>query len=543
LFEIISSFILMLDEKKFAVKILLVGTGGLVAKQPLIPTPNPRTLLSGRKNAKKFKAMTIIKNISKWPKQFLPPTVILVIFIAGVALGVVLSSWLFVLGLAAVLAVFSLFSAVNQKKLFFVLFLVFALALLYASFFKYLYSSSLSSGCEFARIDSDVKSAGQLVRFGVVDQSGRRAVVETNSNLNFGYKDKLKLCFDSEQIKNQPALSRYLLSQYKSDLIIENPKIEFEERGRGAVRFLYDLTDEFSQKITSLFPGDEGVLSKGLLLGGTEGFSSSFKDHLKISGTSHLVAVSGYNVSIMTVVLFEFFRLIWSRRAAFVLSGLLLVVFCLMTGGSASVVRASIMGGLFLAQKALGRATPIYHFLVLAAFFMMLQNPYVIYDLGFQLSFAAMGGLIYLGSPIEKLIEAKVSQEAVKTILKVLTETISAQIFALPILLSGFGVVSIVSPITNVLILPFVPLAMLLIFIALVGALVWPLLGIFLAGIAAPLIEYFTAVINFFGSLKFAKISVSVMNWWWAGIIYVFILLLTAWVRKINKERFVNFCL
>jgi competence protein ComEC len=156
------------------------------------------------------------------------------------------------------------------------------------------------------------------------------------------------------------------------------------------------------------------------------------------------------------------------------------------------------MAGAYIIGKIIGRRGAALNSLLFAAFVMVLLNPYILWDIGFELSAAAMAGII-LAEPLIKLNSVAFWQ--------ILFETLSAQIATLPILLVNFGRISLVAPATNILILPFVPLAMGLVAISIGFFTIFMPLGIIIGGVSAVLLNYFLFVIKSFGALSFASIS------------------------------------
>lgn len=458
---------------------------------------------------------------------------IVCVFVLGIFAAGTLNNPLFTLELAGIATLAILTLLILKKTSLIALFVVFVLAMgfyLLAGFFA---RQTIPVGCNEAKIASNPKIRGASQEFLTQDRLGRNAIISTTKIDNFAYGDQVKLCFDSKSvvsldIKN----SRYFLAQYKTAFELKNPQIEIIKPGRGAIRALYILANNISQKILYLYPGDAGVLAKGLLLGGSQGFSSNFQNEIKNSGTSHLVAVSGYNVSIITIVLFKFIRVAWSKRAAIILAIIFLIAFCLATGATASVLRASLMGMMYILAKIIGRRGAIINSLFVAAFMMLIFNPYSLWDIGFELSFMATFGLIFLGEPLIKIFFGRLAEGLGKNFVSTLCETLSAQLFTLPILLGAFGKVSIIAPLTNVLILVFVPISMLLIFTSVIGAFIFLSLGLFIAGISKVLLDYFMLVIGFFGSLKIAAIQLNIASWGWPVILYILVFALAIYLRR-----------
>lgn len=357
---------------------------------------------------------------------------------------------------------------------------------------------ALPNGCEEIIISSAVKISGGKLEFLAKNSEGLRFITTIKSSDHFGYADKVKLCSLTQQSDPAASFKNYLKGRYKTDYLFKAQKIELVASGRGPIRMLLNLADFFSQKTQTLYGGDTGVLAKGLVIGGSSDFSDNLKNALKSSGTSHLVAVSGYNVSIFAVIMFNAVRNLFSRRIAVVLSLITVIGFCILSGATASVIRASIMAGAYIIGKIIGRRGAALNSLLFAAFVMVLLNPYILWDIGFELSAAAMAGII-LAEPLIKLSSVAFWQ--------ILFETLSAQIATLPILLVNFGRISLVAPVTNILILPFVPLAMGLVAISIGFSTIFTPLGIIIGGVSAVLLDYFLFVIKSFGALSFASIS------------------------------------
>ena len=137
------------------------------------------------------------------------------------------------------------------------------------------------------------------------------------------------------------------------------------------------------------------------------------------------------------------------------------------------------MGFLYLFAKCIGRRGATTNALFVAALIMILYNPYSLYDVGFQLSFAATLGLVILEEPLRVIFSRLTAlPEAVMT---AATSTLAAQVFTLPILLWQFGQISLVAPITNTLILPFVPLTMFMVALTYVLDKIIPIIGVFVS--------------------------------------------------------------
>lgn len=212
------------------------------------------------------------------------------------------------------------------------------------------------------------------------------------------------------------------------------------------------------QKVLSF---DKAAFMSGLVLGETAGFSDEFKEKLRATGTSHLVALSGYNIGIIASTVASLLGLWWlTKKFTFIGSTLFIFAFVLMTGAEASVVRAAIMGFLMLLADQLQRVYYFRNAVAATALAMVLVNPKVlVFDIGFQLSFMALIGITYLEPWLREKFSAK-KEAGFLGWRKSFWTTTSAQLAVLPILMYHFGFVSPVSILTNVLLLGVIPVTM-----------------------------------------------------------------------------------
>jgi len=206
-------------------------------------------------------------------------------------------------------------------------------------------------------------------------------------------------------------------------------------------------------------------------------------------------------------------------RIVFGLIGITL--FALLVGLSATVVRASIMAGLLLVGKLLGRTHDVLRALLFAAMIMVLVNPYILlYDIGFQLSFMATLGLVLVLPQFESTLATNSTQLKFRDLL---FATVVTQIFVLPLLMYHIGEVSLVSVLVNMLVLPMVPVAMLLTFITgLVGAVSIPL-GSLIGLLAYLPLQYIIVVAELFAAFPLAVVTIPDISVWAVVGMYVLI--------------------
>lgn len=262
-----------------------------------------------------------------------------------------------------------------------------------------------------------------------------------------------------------------------------------------------EIRDWFAGGVRRAVSEPEASLGLGFLVGQRRGLPEQLDDALKVAGLTHIVVASGYNLTILVRLARRLFENI-SKYLSFIAAAGMILSFIAITGSSPSMSRAGLVAGLSLVAWYYGRR---FHPLVLLplamAITLLVQPSYGWGDLGWQLSFAAFAGVM-ISAP---LVQAYFyGDKAERPIRRILIETISAQVWTLPILLLAFGQVSVIAPIANLLILPFVPLAMLLTFIAGVGGLLVPSIANVMGLPAELILTYMTATIEYVGSLSWA---------------------------------------
>ena len=257
------------------------------------------------------------------------------------------------------------------------------------------------------------------------------------------------------------------------------------------------LKNKLRENIGKNLTLNEGAILGAIMLGDQKKISYDLKEKLNKTGLRHIVAVSGMHIAILTSLLMTFLiGLGFWRGQAFYLTILFIFLYILMIGIPASALRAAIMGFLFLLAQKIGRLSMSSRAVIFAAALMCLFNPFLLrFDIGFQLSFLAVLGIIYL-SPIFQSWFKKIPN--LFQFRDILAMTLSAQIFTLPILIYNFGYFSSKGLITNILIVPFLPYIMGLGFLFSLMGIIYQPFGWLLSLPANILLIYVIKVINFF---------------------------------------------
>lgn len=293
-----------------------------------------------------------------------------------------------------------------------------------------------------------------------------------------------------------------------------------EEKRNIFYESLYKIKSIFEEKLSKIFSEPYSSFMAGLILGSRSGIPEHLKINFNITGLTHIIAISGYNIALVITVigmLFGFLR----RRLKVLACGIFIVVFVIAVGASASVVRAAIMGIISLIALWGGRQYFVIIALFAAAFFMNLWNPKIlVYDAGFQLSFLATFGIVVFNEKL-KIYLKKIPENF--GLRDALVMTFSAQILALPIIIMQFGRLSIISPLANIFVIPLIPLAMAMGFFSVMLGFISGFLGDLVGFGGYLVLKFIIFFVNFFASFKFASLQIEWITWWMVVIYYLFL--------------------
>ena len=247
---------------------------------------------------------------------------------------------------------------------------------------------------------------------------------------------------------------------------------------------IYSFKDKVRLLINSSLNKDESDFARAIILGDKRALSTEVRENFSKSGLSHIAVISGLHISII-VALLMFFLIFagLNRNSAFYASGFFLFLYIILIGAPASATRAGLMGFLLLLSLKIGRLNKIANSLLLAAVILLLINPRLLRDdIGFQLSFLAVLGIIYIYPKIKRVLEKIFVFKKFKNnfsifIINTICITLSAQIITAPILLYNFGTVSLIAPVSNILVLWLLPFLLISLFAAIVLGLIFPSLS------------------------------------------------------------------
>lgn len=270
------------------------------------------------------------------------------------------------------------------------------------------------------------------------------------------------------------------------------------------IGILTTLRTTVENQVGLVLPEPHASLLAGLLTGTRRGLSQKLSDNFRRAGLTHIVAVSGYNVTIILALFGG--MLFWIPiKKRFLPLSLAACLFALFVGAGAPVVRATIMGILGLLAISTERIAITRLLILWTAFLMLIWNPLLLwYDASFQLSFLAVIGLSELSPWLNRVFKKLPSTLAIK---ESLVATVAAQIATIPLSILLFRQFSLIAPLSNILVAPLIPLSMLLGAVATVCSFIWQPLGLFVGSFAWFTLELILKIGTMCGSLPFASIS------------------------------------
>lgn len=253
--------------------------------------------------------------------------------------------------------------------------------------------------------------------------------------------------------------------------------------------------------VGQLLPEPQAGLLAGILFGIRANFSTELYNELITTGTLHIVALSGQNISILIGIVHFFLLTVVKRPIANIISIAVIAWFILFVGPSASVIRAGVMGGITLIGISFGRqVVPLVSWL-LAVVIMLVLNPQWIVDISFQLSVMATLGILLFGTSKDK------KQDLFSPLRNDLRLTLAAQVFTIPIIMFAFGRISLVSPLSNLLIGWLIAPVMIGGFALVFAGLIWMPLAQLIAWFVWLPLAFIITIIHLTAKIPFASIG------------------------------------
>lgn len=326
------------------------------------------------------------------------------------------------------------------------------------------------------------------------------------------------------------------------------PQIEWFSAGQGnpILEMLYNLRLRAQEVIYSQTPFPESALLEGILLGIEWNIPPILRQAYRGSGLIHIIAISGFIIALISNLVVRLFRRVLPLAWAAILSLGAIIFYTLLVGAEAAVVRAAIMGCLAIPAHYVGRRVFGLHALLVAASLMLLLNPFLLWDISFQLSFLATMGLMLLVDPLSDWVHGQVerrfseaSAERLMPILVLVISTLSAQFAVSPVLLALDPHLPVFSLIANLIILPLQPIVMGLGGLSVLVELVMPAGGRLLGWLVWPFIALGNQTALRFSLNPLTRLRLPAASVWISAVLVAVCMVMTCVVqlRGISQGR------
>jgi competence protein ComEC len=312
------------------------------------------------------------------------------------------------------------------------------------------------------------------------------------------------------------------------------PKIQINHKDQNIIT---DTASEIRKKAKMLsdstLPPVSSSLLTGIIFGGSQGIPDEFMQKLRVVGVLHIIAASGMNVNLVAGALLFVLGTFLRRQIALLIAVLGVVFYVFLTGFEASIIRAAIMAVIAFSASLLGRQNIALLSVFLTGYIMLFFMPFLLFDVGFQLSFLSTLGILL----IKPLIAIK-GLRILRGIWDDVGTTIAAQIATMPILFGVFGSYGILSVLVNALVLWTIPPLMSLGSLAVLAGFICEPFGKMMLYLIYPLLWYFEKIILVFGGYGW-MLSVSSLSTFFVVGYYLIVgsILLILQRRKREMEK------
>lgn len=292
-------------------------------------------------------------------------------------------------------------------------------------------------------------------------------------------------------------------------------ELEVLESGQGSrlLRIVFTLKENALERTYLLWPDPEASLLAGILLGVESGISERVQQAFRDTGTTHVIAISGFNITIVAGLFSRFFCKLVNKRQAALGAIVGISLYTLLVGADPAVVRAAVMGGLSIFAAQIGRRQHGLNAAALASLSMLLFNPRLLWDISFQLSLSATLGLILYADPLSdwflglssRFLPHEAAQKLTRPVSEYFLFTLAAQLTTMPVMIYHFHSFSWSTFIANPAILPVQPPIMIVGGLGLILGLIWLPLGKATAPLVYPFVLYTIRVVEWFSRLPIER--------------------------------------
>ena len=260
-----------------------------------------------------------------------------------------------------------------------------------------------------------------------------------------------------------------------------------------------------------------------MLIGETSGIEENMQEDFRDSNLSHILAVSGANVSYIIVsITYIFNKMCLRKRLSKIISIILLILFMLLTGCTSSVNRACIMAILMLIAELLYRKSDVYNNLAISALILLIINPYSLLDIGFQLSYMGTIGIVFLHDKIGNFI--KINNKIVKYFFEMIAVTTCANLAIIPIMMFHFNTISLTFYFSNIIVGPILGIVVIIGFIMFFISLIFTPISSLIAIVLNLMLKFIIKIAEITANMPFSKITIITPSFFFIIVWYLIII-------------------
>lgn len=352
-----------------------------------------------------------------------------------------------------------------------------------------------------------------------------------NSSFKLKYGDKIEFYLEYEKPSTARNYMGFDYSNYLKtkkifgtvNLKEEDVEIISHDNSNIILRKIYELRNLMKTKIEKLLPKETSGLCLGMLIGETSGIEENMQEDFRDSSLSHILAVSGANVSYIIVsITYIFNKMCLRKRLSKIISIILLILFMLLTGCTSSVNRACIMAILMLIAELLHRKSDVYNNLAISALILLIINPYSLLDIGFQLSYMGTIGIVFLHDKIGNFI--KINNKIVKYFFEMIAVTTCANLAIIPIMMFHFNTISLTFYFSNIIVGPILGIVVIIGFIMFFISLIFTPISSLIAIVLNLMLKFIIKIAEITANMPFSKITIITPSFFFIIVWYLIII-------------------
>lgn len=352
-----------------------------------------------------------------------------------------------------------------------------------------------------------------------------------NSSFKLKYGDKIEFYLEYEKPSTARNYMGFDYSNYLKtkkifgtvNLKEEDVEIISHDNSNIILRKIYELRNLMKTKIEKLLPKETSGLCLGMLIGETSGIEENMQEDFRDSSLSHILAVSGANVSYIIVsITYIFNKMCLRKRLSKIISIILLILFMLLTGCTSSVNRACIIAILMLIAELLHRKSDVYNNLAISALILLIINPYSLLDIGFQLSYMGTIGIVFLHDKIGNFI--KINNKIVKYFFEMIAVTTCANLAIIPIMMFHFNTISLTFYFSNIIVGPILGIVVIIGFIMFFISLIFTPISSLIAIVLNLMLKFIIKIAEITANMPFSKITIITPSFFFIIVWYLIII-------------------